>query len=78
MCKYQQKTTIYNLNLLEKYLIFTKKRDWISIKKSNVDNKYKPGIYNLLKEALKSKKNNLKDLKYSHKLMKLIRKIYFD
>ena len=55
-----------------------KKRDWISIKKSNVDNKYKPGIYNLLKEALKSKKNNLKDLKYSHKLMKLIRKIYFD
>ncbi|OUW95789.1 MAG: hypothetical protein CBD97_02340 [Pelagibacteraceae bacterium TMED237] len=55
-----------------------KKRNWNSFKKSNFDIKYKPGIYYLLSDVLKSKKNNLQDLRYSHKLMKLIKRIYFD
>ncbi len=56
-------------------------RKWNTLKKSILDKKYKPGIYLLLQEVLnlkKGKKTNLQNLKYSNKLMKLIRKIYFD
>ena len=56
-------------------------RKWNTLKKSILDKKYKPGIYFLLQEVLnlkKGKKTNLQNLKYSNKLMKLIRKIYFD
>jgi predicted dehydrogenase len=58
--------------------LFKNKKNWISIKNSNFDNKYKPGIYHLLRQVLRKRKKNLKNLSYSHKLMKLIRKIYFD
>ena len=50
-------------------------------KSSTLDINYKPGIYSLINEIFrfkKIKKTNLKDLKYSHQLMKLIRNIYFD
>ena len=52
-------------------------RKWRSTKISNFDKIYKPGIYLMLKNILKNK-NNLNDLIYSHKLMNLINRIYFD
>ena len=59
----------------------TKNREWNQIKTSKLDKIYKPGIFLLLSEIFKYKKNkkiNLQDLKYSNKLMKLINRIYFD
>ncbi len=58
-----------------------KNRKWNFLKSSTLDINYKPGIYSLINEIFrfkKIKKTNLKDLKYSHQLMKLIRNIYFD
>lgn len=56
-------------------------RLWHHIKVSSLDEIYKPGLYLQLKELFRyyfKNQTSLKGLNYSHKLMKLIRVIYFD
>lgn len=67
------------LKPIEKLSYLSKKNvKWNNVKKSNSDINYKPGIHLLLKDIVNPKKNNLMDLKYSYKLMKLINRVYFD
>ncbi|MDC3062428.1 Gfo/Idh/MocA family oxidoreductase [Candidatus Pelagibacter sp.] len=67
------------LKPIEKMSFITKKnRNWTPVKISKFDVKYKAGIYSLLTNLIKYKKSKLKDLNYSHKLMQLIKRIYFD
>jgi len=76
------KNYFINLKPVEKVSYLKGKiRKWIQLDVSKNDTEFKPGIYLQLVEALKfikKKKTKLKDLKYSNKLMKLIKDIYFD
>lgn len=70
------------LKPIEKLSYITNKdRKWINVSVSKNDEYFKPGIYlQILQlfEFYKNKTTKLKDLKYSNKIMNLIKEIYFD